>query len=69
MKKKIEDIVAQVRDVERKLARVETLDAELTAKFAFSCTEIACWLLWLQMNWMEKEKSGTGCCSVRFPLP
>ena len=41
LKKNIEDIVAQVRDVERKLARVETLDAELTAQISFSCTEIA----------------------------
>ena len=41
LQKNIEDIVAQVRDVERKLKRADTLDAELTARIAFSCTEIA----------------------------
>ena len=41
LQQNIEDIVAQVRDVERKLKRADTLDTEQTAQIAFSCTEIA----------------------------
>lgn len=41
LKQNIEDIVTQVRVVERKIAGAVSLDADQSAMIAFSCAEIA----------------------------